>query len=112
MFKDLLDEIESFKNQITVKVLLKQHKGYGYMEFASVYFTSTTKTVTYSDKYMPDKFFQEIIYRIDNWINEQTGWVLESVDTEYVNLSIFSPSSGSIYTELSHRLKKLNGGSD
>ena len=38
-----------------------------------------------------DKFFQEIFYRIDNWINEGSGWVIESVGAEYVNIPIFSP---------------------
>ena len=40
---------------------------------------------------MLDKFFQEILYRIDNWINEGSGWVIESIDAEYVNISVFSP---------------------
>ena len=48
---------------------------------------------------MLDKFFQEIFYRIDDWINEGSGWMIESVDTEYVNISIYSPLSGSTYTE-------------
>ena len=39
-------------------------------EFTSVYFNSTTKTVINSDKYMLDRSFQEILYQIDNWINE------------------------------------------
>ena len=69
LFKDLLDEIKSFKYQITVKVLLSKHKENGDIEFAPVYFNSATKTVINSDKYMLDKSFQEILYRIDNWIN-------------------------------------------
>ena len=57
------------------------------------------------DKYMLDKSFQEILYRIYNWINEGSGWVIESVNKEYVNISIFSPLSGSTYIELPRRLK-------
>ena len=45
MLKDLLDEIKGFKYQITVKVLLSKHKENGGIEFAPVYFNSTTKTV-------------------------------------------------------------------
>ena len=45
LFKDLLDEIKGFKCQITVKVLLRKHKKNGGIEFAPVYFNSTTKTV-------------------------------------------------------------------
>ena len=86
LFKDLLDKIKGFKYQITVKVLLSKHKENGGIEFAPVYFNSTTKTVISSDKHMLDKSFQEIFYRIDNWINEGSGWVIESVDAEYFYL--------------------------
>ena len=73
-------------------------------EFASVYFNSTTKTIINS-KYMLDKSFQEILHRIDNWINEGSGWVIESVHAEYLNISIYSPLSASSYTELPNKWK-------
>ena len=84
MIKDLLDEIKGFKYQITVKVLLSKHKENGDIEFAPVYFNSTTKTVINSDKYMLDKSFKESLYRMDNWINEGSGWVIEFVNKEDV----------------------------
>ena len=59
-----------------VKALLSKHKENGYIKFALVYFNSTTKTVINSE-YMLNKSFQEILYRIDNWINEGSGWVIE-----------------------------------
>ena len=96
MFKDLLDEIKGFKYQITVKVLLSKYKKNGDIEFAPVYFNSTTKEVI-NLEYDIDKSFQEILYRIDNWTNEGSGWVIEPVDAEYVNISIFSPLSGSTH---------------
>ena len=58
-----------------------------------------------SDKYMLDKSFQRNICRIDNCINEGSGWVIEYVDKRYVNISIFSLLSGSTYIELPCRLK-------
>ena len=66
------------------------------MKVASVYFNSTIKTVINSE-YNLDKSFQEILYRIDNMINEGPGWVTESIEAEYVNTSIYSPLSRSIY---------------
>ena len=77
LLEGLLDEIKRFKYQIKVEVLLSKHKGNGDTEFASVYFNSTTKTVINSDKYVRGKSFQEILYRIDNWIIEGSGWVFE-----------------------------------
>ena len=87
LFKDLLDEIKGFKYLITVKVLLRKHKENGDIEFALVYFNSTTQTVV-NCEYNLDKSFQEILYIIDNWINEESGWMTESIDAEYVNISI------------------------
>ena len=49
--------------------------------------------------------FQKFLYRINNWINEGSRWVIESIDAEYVNISVLSPLSGSIYIKLPCRLK-------
>lgn len=35
-----------------------------------------------------------------NWISEVSGWVTESMDGEYANVSIYCPLSGSSYIEL------------
>ena len=74
-------------------------------EFTSVYFNSTTKTVINSDKYMLDRSFQEILYQIDNWINEGSGSAIESMSSEYMNISIYSPLSGISDIELPNKLK-------
>ena len=63
--------------------ILSKHKENGDIEFSPVYFNSTTKTVI-NVKYNLDKSFQEIFYRIDNWINEGSGWIIESINGEYV----------------------------
>ena len=55
---------------------------------------------------MLDKSFQKLLYRINNWINEGSGLVIESRDVEYVNISDFIPLSGSTYIELPRRLRK------
>ena len=52
---------------------------------------SATKTIINSDKYDLDKSFQEILYMIDNWSNEGSSWIMESIEAQYVNISIYSP---------------------
>ena len=42
---------------------------------------------------------------INNRSNEGSGWVIKSVDAEYMNISLFSPLSGSTYIELPRRLR-------
>ena len=104
LFKDLFGEIKGFKYQITVAVLLSKAKTNGSIEYSLVYYNSTTKTVINSE-FNLDKSFQEILYRIDNWIFEGSGWIVESIDGEYVNISAYSPLVGSAYIELPDELK-------
>ena len=102
--KDLLDEIKGFKYQITVKALLRKNKENGEIEFAPVYFNSTTKTVI-SHKFNLDKSFQKILYKIDNWINEGSGWIIESINSQYINISTYRPLIGDSYVKLSVELR-------
>ena len=75
LFTDLLNETKGFKYQITLKVTLKKYKPNGEIEFRPVYFNSTTKTVI-NHKFSLENAFQEILYRIDNWINEGSGLLI------------------------------------
>ena len=88
-----MDEIKGFKYQIAINAFLRKYKENRGIEFAPVYFNSTAKTAINS-KYNLSKSFREILYRIDNWTNEGSGWVMESLKEEYVNISIYSPLSG------------------
>ena len=90
LFKDLLNEMKGFKYQITVAVLLSKEKGNGDIECSSVYSNSKTKTVI-NFEFSLDKCFQKISYRIDNWINKGSGWIIKSINSEYVNISMYRP---------------------
>ena len=57
-FSDLLTEAKGFKYQIMLKVVLKENKPHGEIEFRSVYFNSTTKAVT-NYKFKLENSFQE-----------------------------------------------------
>ena len=100
----MLDELKGFKYQITVKVLLSKDIENEKTEFAPVLLLSTTNTVINS-KYDLDKSFQETLYRTYNWINEGFGWLIEYMDGEYVNITIYSVLSGSSYIELPDKLR-------
>ena len=68
-----------------MKVFLRKQKQNGDIEFAPVYFKSTTKTVTNFHCNL-NKSFHEVLYRNENWINKGSGWIIKSVDAEYVNI--------------------------
>ena len=73
------------------------------MGHSPVYLNSTTKTVIKSE-FNLDKSFQEVLYRIDNKSNEGSGWMIESINGEYGNISMYSPLMGSTYIELPDKL--------
>ena len=109
LFSDLLNERKGFKYQITVKVLLKKYKHNGEIEFAPVYFNSVTKTVI-NHRFRLENPFQEILYMIDVWINNGSGWKVESIESQYVNISTYRPLSGSFYMDLSVELRNPRKG--
>ena len=76
LFKGLLIELKGFKYQITWCVLLSKVKNSDLVEYAPVYFNSLTKTVI-GDKFKLDQCFNEIIYRLENWISHGLGWIVE-----------------------------------
>ena len=96
LLKDLLIALKGFKYQITLAVLLSKVKNSGEVEYSPVYFNSLTKTVI-NNKFKLDQSFQEIIYRLENWISHGSGWIVEEIISQYLNLSSYLPLSGSIY---------------
>ena len=52
-----------------MKFVARKFKEYGDIKLIPVLSNSTTKTA-FNPKYGLDKSFQEIHYRIDNWINK------------------------------------------
>ena len=79
------------------------------IEYSPVCFNSTTKTVINSE-FNLDQSFQEILYRIDNWINQGSGWILKEIEGFYLNVSSYSPLIGSTYIELPNELKNSRKG--
>ena len=109
LFSNLLNEIKGFKYQITVKVLLKKYKLNEEIEFAPVYFNSLTKIVT-NKRFKLQNAFQEILYRIDCWINEGSGWIIESIESQYINILTYRPLLGNSYIDLPIELRSPKKG--
>ena len=83
----------------------KKYKGTK-TEFSPVFFSSTTKTV----KFDLEKAFQEVLYRTDYLINEGSGWIVESIYFQYINISTFRTLSRSSYIKLPIELKSSKKG--
>ena len=104
LFKDLFVELKGFKYQLTLNILLSKQKSSNLIEYRSVYFNSLTKTVI-SDNYFLDDCFNEIIYKVENWISHGSGWNVDHILSQYLNISSYLPLSGSIIV---NHLKNYN----
>ena len=88
------------------KSFVKKYKLDGEIEFRPVYFNSVTKTVT-NHRFQLESSFQEILYMIDNWINEGSGWIIEFTESQYINISTYRPLSGSSDIDLNVELRLI-----
>ena len=91
--------------------MLSKIKADDSIEYSPVYFNSVTKTVINSDEFCLDQSFQEILYRIDNWINQRSGRIIELIEGFYLSVSSDIVLIGCIHinlpSELQHPMKGL-----
>ena len=43
--------------------------------------------------------------KVQKWLREGSGWLIESVDSIYINISVYNPLAGSPYIQLIKELK-------
>ena len=53
---------------------------------------------------------QEILNLIDKWVSEGSGWVIDRLDSHYINVTKYKPLHGSSYIELPTELKNPKKG--
>ena len=73
------------------------------------FFNSVTKTVT-NHIFRLENSFQEILYMIDVWTNNGSGWIIELIKFQYINISIYKPLSGNSYIDLPVELRSPRKG--
>ena len=64
-----------------MEVLFKKYKLNEEIEYRLVYFNSVSKTVT-NHMFRLEKYFEEILYMIDVWINNRSGWIIELIESQ------------------------------
>ena len=53
---------------------------------------------------------QEIMNAIDTWVSEGSGWVINRIDSYYINITLYKPLNGSSYVELPTELRNSKKG--
>ena len=48
---------------------------------------------------------QEILNTIDIWVSESSGWTIDKIDSNYINIVVYQPLNGSSYIELPTELR-------
>ena len=56
-------------------------------------------------KFSLENAFKEILYSIDNWINKGSGWIVELIESQYIDISTYRPLSGCSYVKLPAELR-------
>ena len=68
-----------------------------------------TKAVI-NHRFRLENSFQESLHMIDVWINKGSGWNVESIESQYINISTYRPLSGSSYMDLPVELRNPRKG--
>ena len=80
--------------------------------YKTAFFNSKAKIVTNVDGIEPELNMsgQEIMNAIDKWVSEGSGWVIDRIDSHYINVTLYKPLNGSSYIELPMELRNSKKG--
>ena len=80
--------------------------------YKTAFFNGKAKTITKVDDIEPELNMsrQEILNVIDKWVSEGSGWVIDRIDSLYINVTLYKPLNGSSYMELPTELKNPKKG--
>ena len=45
---------------------------------------------------------EEILNTIDIWVSEGSGWTIDKIDSNYINIVVYQPLHGSSYIQHKH----------
>ena len=86
LFGELLREKRSFKYIIDVKITLEKRINDNEFEPKTVDLNSLPKTVINWGYYLNESF-EEILNKLDRWVNDGSGWVIDKTEGLYINVA-------------------------
>ena len=80
--------------------------------YKTTFFNGKAKTITKPNDIEPELNMsrQEILNVIDKWVSEGSGWVIDRIDSHYLNVTLYKPLNGSSYIELPTELRNPKKG--
>ena len=115
--EDLLKTMKGFKFIETLEVTFENETidsktGERVSIYKTAFFNGKAETITKANDIEPElnTSRQEIFNTIDGWISEGSGWVIDRIDSHYINLTTYRPLQGSSYIELPTKLRSPKKG--
>ena len=110
--KDLWKTMKGYKFIETQEVMFKKREYDPKTEeseyiYKTAYFNSKAKTITDANEIGSELSIsqQEISNTIDIWVSEGSGWTIDKIDSNYINIVVYEPLHGSSYIDLPDELK-------
>ena len=110
--EDLLKTMKGFKFIEMLKVTFDSKTGKRVSIYKTVFFNGKAKTITKADdiEHELNMSRQEILNLIDKCVSESLGWVIDRIDSHYINVTTYTPLHGSSYIELPTELRNPKKG--
>ena len=115
--EDLLKTMKGFKFIETLEVTFEKDTidsktGKHIIIYKTAFFNGKAKTITKVDDIKPELNMsrQEILNVIDKWVSEGSGWVIDRIDSHYINVTLYKPLNGSSCMELPTELRNPKKG--
>ena len=115
--ESLLKDMKGFKFIETLEVTFRKDTidsktGNRVSTYKTAFFNGKARTITKSDDIEPELNMsrQQIFKVIDQWISEGSGWVIDRIESHYINVTTYTPLHGSSYIELPTELRNPKKG--
>ena len=115
--ESLLKDMKGFKFIETLEIMFEKYSidsktGKRVSIYKTAFFNSKAKTITKADdiEHKLNMSRQDILNMIDKWVSEGSGWVIDRIDSHYINVTTYTPLHGSNYIELPTELKNPKKG--
>ena len=116
-WENLLKDMKGFKFIETLEVTFEKDNidsktGKRISIYKTAFFNGKAKTITKGNDIEPELSMsrQEILNVIDKWVSEGSGWVIDRIDSHYINVTTYKPLHGSSYIELPTELRNPKKG--